>query len=43
MSAQNNTPTGWVGWGYFAGFMMMLLGVFEAMAGLAAIFKDNLL
>jgi hypothetical protein len=41
MSAQNNTPTGWVGWGYFAGFMMMLLGVFEAMAGLAAIFKDN--
>jgi len=41
MAAQNNTPTGWVGWAYFAGFMMMLLGVFEAIAGLAAIFKNN--
>ncbi len=41
MSAQNNMPTGWVGWGYFAGFMMMLLGVFEAIAGLAAIFKED--
>ena len=41
MSAQNNMPTGWVGWGYFASFMMMLLGVFEAIAGLAAIFKDE--
>jgi hypothetical protein len=39
--AQSNRPTGWVGWGYFAGFMMMLLGVFEGIAGLAAIFKDN--
>lgn len=41
MSAQTNTPSGWVGWAYFAGFMMMLLGVLEAIAGLAAIFKDN--
>jgi hypothetical protein len=41
MAAQNNSPTGWVGWGYFAGFMMMMLGVFEGIAGLAAIFKDN--
>jgi hypothetical protein len=41
MAVQNNQTTGWVGWGYFAGFMMMLLGVFEGMAGLAAIFKDN--
>ena len=40
MSAQNS-PTGWVGWGYFAGFMMMLLGALEAIAGLAGIFKDN--
>ena len=41
MAAQNNTPTGWVGWGYFASFMMMMLGVFEGIAGLAAIFKDD--
>lgn len=41
MAAQNNTPTGWVGWGYFASFMMMLLGIFQGIAGLAGIFKDN--
>ena len=39
--ASPNSPSGWVGWAYFASFMMMLLGVFEAIAGLAAIFKDN--
>jgi len=41
MTAQSNTPTGWVGWGYFASFMMMLLGVFQGISGLAGIFKDN--
>jgi len=41
MAVQNNTPSGWVGWAYFAAFMVMFLGIFEAMAGLAAIFKDN--
>ncbi len=41
MATQNNDPTGWVGWGYFAAFMMMFLGIFQGMAGLAAIFKDN--
>jgi hypothetical protein len=41
MAAQNNTPTGWVGWGYFAAYMMMLLGSLQAIAGLAGIFKDN--
>lgn len=39
--AQNNTPTGWVGWAYFASFMLMLVGVFQSIAGLAAIFKQN--
>lgn len=41
MSARDNQPTGWVGWVYFASFMMMLLGVFQAIAGLVAIFKDD--
>lgn len=36
-----NKPTGWVGWIYFAGAMMMLVGGLEAIAGLTAIFKDN--
>lgn len=39
--AQNNTPTGWVGWAYFASMMMMLLGIFQVFAGLAAIFKPT--
>ncbi|HEX7632904.1 MAG TPA: hypothetical protein VF401_01110 [Candidatus Saccharimonadales bacterium] len=39
--AQNNNTTGWVGWAYFAGFMMMFLGVFQGIAGLTAIFKDD--
>jgi hypothetical protein len=41
MAVQNNTPTGWVGWAYFAGFMMMTLGVLQGIAGLAGIFKNN--
>lgn len=41
MSAQNNTPTGWVGWGYFASIMMLMLGFFQGIAGLTGIFKDN--
>jgi hypothetical protein len=41
MATQNNTPSGWVGWAYFAGFMMMILGGMQAIAGLAAIFKSG--
>ena len=41
MSAQTNTPTGWFGWSYFAGFMMMLLGVLQSISGLTAIFRDE--
>jgi len=33
--------SGWLGWVYFAGIMMMLAGVFQAIAGLAALFKDR--
>lgn len=39
--AQNNEPTGWVGWSYFAGFMMMFAGIFQGIAGLTAIFNDE--
>ena len=41
MATQNNTPSGWVGWAYFAGFMMMILGGMQAISGLAAIFKSG--
>jgi len=41
MSAQTNTPTGWVGWGYFASIMMMVLGFLQGIDGLVGIFKSN--
>ncbi len=41
MSARSSGPSGWVGWGYFASLMMMMLGGFQAIAGLVAIFKDD--
>ena len=34
-------PTAWVGWVMFAGVMMILIGTFEAMAGLVALLKDD--
>jgi hypothetical protein len=33
--------TGWVGWVYFAGIMMLMLGFFQSIAGLVAIFDDG--
>ncbi len=39
--AQNNNPSSWVGWAYFASFMMMFLGVLQGITGLAGIFKDS--
>ncbi len=39
--AQNNNPSGWVGWGYFAAFMMMFLGILQGITGLVGIFKDS--
>lgn len=41
MATQNNTPTNWVGWAYFAGFMTMIVGGMQAIAGLAAIFNSG--
>lgn len=32
--------TGWVGWVGFAGFMMILSGIFQAIAGMVAIFRE---
>jgi hypothetical protein len=41
MAAPNNNPTAWVGWVFFAAYMMILLGVLEVMQGLAAIFHGS--
>ena len=34
-------PTGWVGWIFFAGTMLVILGIFHAIQGLVALFNDN--
>ena len=36
-------PSGWaVGWTFFAAFMMIMIGVFHVIAGLSAIFEDEI-
>src|SRR4051794_9259445 len=34
-------PTGWTGWVAFAGLMMIMLGTFQAVEGLVAVFDDG--
>ncbi len=41
MANKSNEVTGWVGWVFFAGFMMILLGFFQSIAGLTAIFNPD--
>jgi hypothetical protein len=37
----NTDMTAWVGWAYFAGIMMAVLGFFQVILGLTALFKDS--
>jgi hypothetical protein len=39
--SRNQPSTGWASWIAFAGLMMMLIGVFDIIAGLAAVFSDT--
>ena len=39
--ATYDAPTGWTGWVAFASTMMVLLGTFQAVEGLVAIFDDG--
>jgi len=41
MASKSNEPTGWVGWVFFAGFMMIMGGFFNIVAGLTALFNDT--
>ena len=34
-------PTGWVGWVFFAGIMLVMLGAFSAIMGFTAFFKES--
>lgn len=37
----NGEVTGWTGWVFFAGFMMIMLGIFQAIAGLTALINNQ--
>ena len=41
MAQRQAEPTGWVGWIFFAGFMLLLVGVLQAIYGLIALFNDE--
>jgi len=36
-----NEVSGWVGWVYFAGFMMLITGILQTIAGFAALLNDK--
>src|SRR4051794_29106241 len=40
-SADPDATTGWVGWVLFAGMMLLLVGTFQFIAGLVALFDDG--
>jgi hypothetical protein len=39
--ATKNNVAGWVGWVFFAGFMMTMLGTFQMIAGLTVLLNDQ--
>lgn len=43
MAKQDNTKqvSGWAGWAAFAGILSVLVGTFQAIAGIVALFKDE--
>jgi hypothetical protein len=41
MANNGRQVTGWAGWVYFAGFLMVLMGIFEIINGLAALLNDK--
>jgi hypothetical protein len=41
MAVQTNNTTGWVGWIYFAGILMLVRSFFQAFLGIVALSKDD--
>lgn len=39
--AQGRDPTGWVGWIMFGSVLLMMLGTFQAIVGLTALFRSG--
>ena len=40
-NVQPTQATGWVGWIFFSGLLMVMLGMFQATMGIVALFKDD--
>jgi hypothetical protein len=36
-----NSPSAWTGWVVFAGILMIMMGMYQAIVGLVALFKDD--
>lgn len=41
MAVNNNQASGWTGWVYFAGFMMILMGLLQGVSGLVALLNNK--
>ena len=41
MAQQSSNTTGWVGWVYFAGILMLVRAFFQAFLGIVALVKDD--
>ncbi len=41
MATTNQAPSAWTGWVFFAGFMMILSGFFQSIAGLTSLLKPT--
>ncbi len=41
--AKSNQPTGWVGWVYFAGILLIVRALFQAFFGFVALTKNEIL
>lgn len=41
MAQQSSNTTGWVGWVYFAGILMLVRAFFQAFLGIVALTKDD--
>ena len=40
-TGRRKEPTGWVGWIVFSGLLLIMLGVFQAIMGFVALFKED--
>lgn len=42
MDSHKSKPTGWVGWIFFAGMLMLVVGLFQTIAGFVALFQEEM-